>query len=198
MRLILYIAALALFALAHFPALQNLEKQEKLFDLAILAFLAIAIDVVYRLRKSVYIFYPLVWGAGLLYRYLELPYHQYAYAADYLVHIPLGVMLIMQSRTQKADDAGVRGVLLWLGVLSLVFSLRLLDVYVQSEPLQTFFRLHIESYIILAVAGKALLQNQFQHAFTAERQVAVLLIVLNAVLVIQWLLTLMFDTGDAA
>lgn len=187
-RLYLYSAALAIYALAYTVGLNYLDVGEKLLSLWTLAFLAVCGDITYQLRKSKFLFFPLVFGFTVLYQYLDLPYTKYVYSLQYLAYIPLGILLLISSQKQKKQGRTASSLLLWVGILSLIFSLRFLMIFPYFSFLDYFYQLRLESYALVILLARALLLGDYKFRLTSERYAFVFLLFINIELVISQLI----------
>ena len=188
MRAVLYIAAVAVYFGAQMAAAnQQPELAQRLMNLWILGFLGISVDAVVQLKQSRLVFFPVLFALTALYLYLQLPGDEWAGAVQWLAHLPLGILLWQEGKSLKDSGNDAGNLLKVLSVLVLIFSLRFLIVFEPLSFLNYFYRLHLTSYLILALCGRVLLLGDYNYRLPVLQPLFAFLLVIHGVVVIEQL-----------
>ena len=169
MRWVLYLFSLIVFILAYYFSGKAPENAQNLFEIWMITFALVSLDTMYRLQKSFFILFPIVYFIAIIYQYILMMQDQAAtgWSSEMqmigsAIHLILGVYFIIRFFRTEAQDKELRAFYIAAGVGAVFFGSHLISFLADVPTLQQIHGLRLSSYLIIATSGRFLLLEETQ------------------------------------
>lgn len=165
------------------------DVTEKLSGLYLLTFTFVCIDIGVRVRRSAYLFFPVLVAIAL---YLSMTglgvmnYYNFAYSALYFALAVLLIRKAMQAKT--SGEKSVATVFYAMAVILVLLGMKVLTIIADIPFISKIFDLQIPNYLVVGYAAGILLARKLPSVkYKEENELFLFLIFLNIITIVRTL-----------